>query len=192
MNPETYEQPLVFSIRQHAAAFLSTRASAADARRMLEHQLEPSDDRLIIIDFAGVEAMTNSYADELIGKLYGALAAGDVTSGGVQIIGLNEETRDAVTVCLERRKLFAVDAEQQTLLAADDILQTTYDQTRQLSAFRAADLARELDVTATNANNRLKRLVAAGALRRERSQGPESGGRQYTYCMPHAAGHSAG
>ncbi|MCK2214051.1 MarR family transcriptional regulator [Actinomadura sp. ATCC 31491] len=136
--------------------------------------------------------MTNSFADELIGKLYTSLAASDVTSGGVQLLGMNEETRDAVTVCLERRKLVAVAGDEQRLLASDELLQATYAVARHLNQFRAADLASELAISLPNANNRLKRLLEAGALCRQPDPERERGGKQFTYQLPFGASTTRG
>jgi hypothetical protein len=160
------------------------RAAGAELRQKLERALGPAEDRLIILDFASVKAMTNSFADELVGKLYISLAGGTLTSGGVQLAGLDEETREAIVVCLERRKLIAVDADEQSLLAAEDFLQKTYDQAMQLGTFIAADLASGLGISLPNANNRLKRLVDAGALIRTPDPGRERGGKQYSYSLP--------
>lgn len=135
--------------------------------------------------------MTNSFADELVGKLYTSLAAGDVTSGGIRLIGLNEETRDTVTVCLERRKLVAVDGDEERLLASDELLQATYAVARRLNHFRAADLATELAISLPNANNRLKRLTEAGALLRQPDPERERGGKQFSYQLPYCGDTSS-
>ncbi|XVQ11115.1 STAS-like domain-containing protein [Spirillospora sp. CA-255316] len=160
------------------------RAAGAELRQKLERALDPIENRTIILDFASVKAMTNSFADELVGKLYISLGGGALTSGGVQLVGLDEETRDAIEVCLERRKLIAVDGDEHILLAAEDFLQQTYDEARKLGTFIAADLAEALDISLPNANNRLKRLVAAGALVRTPDPGRERGGKQYSYSVP--------
>ncbi|WP_043261147.1 winged helix-turn-helix transcriptional regulator [Streptomyces sp. e14] len=165
--------------------FLFTRAAGAAARADLEEQLRQSDALpMLTIDFAGVIAMTNSFADEFLGKFYTLLPAEGHAVEAVQLAGLNEETRDAVTVCLQRRKQFAVDAERQTLLGDAEVLTDTYECARKLSAFRAAELADELHISLPNANNRLKRLLEAGALRRERSVGPDRGGKEFIYSVP--------
>ncbi|MDX2758174.1 winged helix-turn-helix transcriptional regulator [Streptomyces europaeiscabiei] len=165
--------------------FLFTRAKGASARADLEEHLRHTDVlAMLTIDFAGVTAMTNSFADEFLGKFYTLLAAESRAVEAVQLAGLNEETRDAVTVCLHRRKQFAVDAESHTLLGDADVLADTYQQARKLSTFRAAELAEELHISLPNANNRLKRLLEAGALRRERSAGPDRGGKEFIYSVP--------
>ncbi|MEV4451554.1 MULTISPECIES: MarR family transcriptional regulator [Streptomyces] len=71
-----------------------------------------------------------------------------------------------------------------TLLGDAEVLADTYRCARELSTFRAAELAEELHISLPNANNRLKRLLAAGALRRERSDGPDRGGKEFIYSAP--------
>jgi DNA-binding MarR family transcriptional regulator len=60
----------------------------------------------------------------------------------------------------------------------------TYAQARRLGTFRAQELAEALGISVTNANNRLKRLVQAGALSRNRAPGPERGGKEFVYTLP--------
>ena len=165
--------------------FLAFRDIGAATRKRLEDELArcaPTD--ALVIDFRDIEAMSNSYADELIGKFYVALAAGDVAASTVRLAGLNEETRDAISVCLERRKLAAVDADLGTLIGQAAAIEDTYIRAVQLGEFRAGDIAEAMEISLTNANNRLKRLVDAGALHRERTSSPEHGGKEFTYRVP--------
>ena len=50
-----------------------------------------------------------------------------------------------------------------------------------LRTFKATDLAQAMAVTAQNANNRLKRLAAAGALRKRKTVGSGRGGKEFAY-----------
>jgi len=186
MKPPKQKASLTFPVRDFGP-FLFTRNVGVSARKELEDKLHNCGPvALLTIDFAGVDAMTNSFTDEFLGKFYVALAAGDSGAEGVELDGLNEETRDAVTVCLERRKQIAVDAATHELLGDAAVLADTYQQARQLGAFRASALSEALHISLPNANNRLKRLVEAGALKRERSTGPERGGKEFTYALPQA------
>jgi hypothetical protein len=175
---------LTFPVSE-AGTFLSTRSVGAHLRGELEDLLRsPGPPQVLEIDFAGTEAMTHSFVDEFLGKLYLSLAAGDIRAAGVTLTGLNEETRESVVVCMERRKQFAVQGEDHTLLGDTNIMPDTYDQARKLKVFRAQELAQELGISVTNANNRLKRLVQAGALGRDRAPDPEHGGIQFVYSLP--------
>jgi len=184
MKPKEHRTvPHIFSVHTGNTSddFLAFRARAVETRNRLERDLassSPIDE--LIISFAGVDAMTHSYADELIGKFYVTLAAGDAGVSTVGLADLNEETRDAITVCLERRKLAAVDADRGTLLGQIKAIDETYCCALQLGDFRASDIAEQMDISLTNANNRLKRLTDAGALHRNASS-PEHGGKEFTY-----------
>ncbi|MEV8419432.1 hypothetical protein [Streptomyces niveus] len=184
MKPTRDNVSFRFAVRDRGA-FLFTRDDGATARTALEAHVRASGPgSLLIIDFVGVRAMTNSFTDEFLGKFYLSLAAGDCGVAGVQLVGLDEETRDAVTVCLERRKQIAVDGDEDTLLGDAALLADTYEHARRLHSFRATSLAEAMSVSPSNANNRLKRLVEAGALQRERTSGPESGGKEFMYTLP--------
>ncbi|MFI0234565.1 MarR family transcriptional regulator [Streptomyces sp. NPDC017086] len=186
MKPQKRETLLTYPVKEHGT-FLATRGKGVDARRALEEQLTAAAPvALLTIDFGGVEAMTNSFVDEFLGKFYLLLAAGDVRTDGVRLVGLDEETREGVTVCLERRKQVAVDGDTHELLGDASIIADTYAEARRLSDFRAAELAEALGISLPNANNRLKRLVEAGAVYRKRSAGPEGGGKEFTYRLPTA------
>lgn len=176
---------LEFDVGEHGA-FLATRSSARTIRANLETKataLDPPD--TVVIDFAGVEAMTISFADEFLGRFYATLATGDIPPQVVLLHGLNEDTRETVAVCLERRELVAATVSNGTtqLVAAPEFLVGTYQLAAALGTFRAGDLADRLGITPQNANNRLKRLAAAGAVRRERVTMSERGGKEFLYTV---------
>jgi hypothetical protein len=176
---------LEFDVGRHGA-FLATRSSARTIRFNLETKataLDPTD--VVVIDFAGVKAMTISFADEFLGRFYATLAAGDIPPQVVLLHGLNEDTRETVAVCLKRRELVAAAVSNETtqLVAAPEFLAETYRHATSLGTFRASDLAGRLGITPQNANNRLKRLVAAGAVRRERVTMAERGGKEFVYSV---------
>src|SRR4051812_37526851 len=118
----------------HFGAFLATRSKAQKAREQLEHDIRAAGQGSVItVDFNGVEAMTISFADEFLGKLYTALRAGDHPAAGVRLTGLNEETREAVDICLERRDLIALALDNgPTLLGRTEPLQETFEAVLQL------------------------------------------------------------
>jgi hypothetical protein len=164
----------------------STRASGLRYRQQLEQILAavPPDDT-VEVSFRNVRAMTGSFTDEFLGKLLVAKAAGLTGRAPVILTGLTEETADEVDMCLERRKTVAVWADGSTvrLLGGDDMLKKTFAIGALRGEFRASDLATDLRTTQQNINNRLKRLLEAGALLRDR-QDPSAGGREFRYRMP--------
>lgn len=178
--------PLTFDVRAHGE-FLATRSKARAVRDNLEKQVSSlASDSDVIIDFAGVAAMTISFADEFLGKFYTSMAAGDISAGVIVLRGLNDETLETISVCLDRRDLVAavVDDGGISLVAAPPFLNETYRHAANLKKFRANDLSERLGVTLPNMNNRLKRLTAGGALRRERSSMPNRGGKEFIYSVP--------
>jgi hypothetical protein len=167
VKPEiVVQRVLEFAVSQYGK-FLATRSVARTARENLEARIVAyGPATLVAVRFDEVDAMTISFADEFLGRFYAALAAGDVAASGVELSGLNEETRETAAVCLERRDLVgaAVRDGTATLLGKIDNLQTTYEAARSVGTFRAAEIATTLGITPQNANNRLKKLVEAGAM----------------------------
>jgi DNA-binding transcriptional ArsR family regulator len=164
----------------------STRARGQQYREQLEDLLAavPSDE-VVVISFHKVKAMTGSFTDEFLGKLLVARAAGLTGRASVVLTGLSEETAEEVDMCLDRRKAVAVWADGTTirLLGGDEMLKQTFAAGARRGQFRASDLAADLGTTQQNVNNRLKRLLEAGALLRGR-QNPAAGGREFLYRTP--------
>jgi hypothetical protein len=150
----------------------------------LEEHIASGTSRLVI-DFTNVEAMTVSFTDEFLGKYYSTLATQDDGPATVLVTGLNDDTRETIDLGLRRRELIALEQQgsELALLAASDVLQTTFELARKLETFTAMTVSERLGITAPNANNRLKRLVAARALLRRRGIA-ERGGKEFTYCAP--------
>lgn len=153
-------------------------------REDLEALIEANDDLIELkIDFSQVEAMTISFADEFLGRFYSRMAGGDTTML-VDLVGLDdEETRETVSICLERRDLFGVDLDKHQLLGKAEMLGDTYRAARELGQFRATELAARLGVTPQNVNNRLKKLVAAGAVLKQRVTDLKRGGKEFNYTV---------
>ncbi|GAB3855813.1 hypothetical protein GCM10029963_51160 [Micromonospora andamanensis] len=177
---------LSYPVRRHGS-FLATRALAKTALRELEDALvDNHTGTTVAIDFTDVEAMSISFADEFLGRYYGMLSASiDAPPAVVLLIGLNEDNFESVTVCLQRRELLAATAttEGVRLLGAPAVLNETYHAAADLGTFTAMHLADRLGISAPNANNRLKRLVAARALIRHRGIA-ERGGKEFSYEVP--------
>src|SRR6267154_75397 len=104
MKPEKVPSDVIeFDVGQYGA-FLATR----DAGRIARHDLEgvlagTARVHTVVIAFDTVHAMTISFADELLGRFYSGLVTGDIHIRGALLRGLNDDTREAVSVCLERR-----------------------------------------------------------------------------------------
>jgi hypothetical protein len=182
---------LNFDVRQHGGAkFLATRSKGRAIRAELEDQIsQERPDDVVIIDFTGLEAMTISLADEFLGRFYTSVASGDISASLVLLTGLNEENLATVSICLERRELAAaaIINGEPVLVGAPAYLAETYMQAVTLGSFTALDLADKLAVSAQNMNNRLKRLVEAGAVRRRRIASSR-GGKEFMYTAPAPCG----
>ncbi len=186
-NPAT---SFTFTVRPHGK-FLATREPAKLVLRELEDKI-PANTHTVVIDFTGVDAMTHSYCDEFLARYYATLASTVNNRDGtdrnpaiVLLTGLEEDVRETITICLERCDLIALEDRdsQPFVLAASAVLNETFKAAQQLGTFTALQLAERMGVTAPNANNRLKRLVAARALLREQRVA-ERGGKEFTYAVP--------
>jgi hypothetical protein len=170
-------------------SFLATRGRAKLAREDLEAAIEAQPDTILAaIRFDDVEAMTISFADEFLGRFYGSLATSPALTTIVQLTGFNDETREAVSICLERRDLVAlsIDSDKPILVGKTEVLQETFQAALELGQFRAAELAKVLSITAQNANNRLKRLVNAATIQRRQAPISTRGGKEFVYAVVHS------
>lgn len=139
----------------------------------------------LALDFAGVEGITVSFGDEFFAKLLLARAAGDHDDRGLFIEGANEDVWETLDTVLERRKISAVGLDSSGHLAVLGVrswLPETLEAAVGLRAFSAAVLAERLSISPQAANNRLKALVSAGAVVRERVV-PEGGGKEFGYSV---------
>jgi hypothetical protein len=176
-------------VKQAGKSSFATRIAAADMRAKFQveiHEVRSGDS--VEIDLAGVEAMTISYADELIAKLAAERRIFGTSDWFFSISNATEEVAETIEVALERRNLFLVHESEEgfELLAAPDHLVFTFDAALELGEFTARELADQLGISLPAANNRIKSLTSAGAVIRERSD-PTQGGRQYLYRIEAAA-----
>lgn len=114
--------------------------------------------------------MCLSFTDEFLRKYYSTLATQDDGPTSVLVTGLNNDTRETIVIAFERRELIALErlGDDLVLLAASDVLSDTFKLARALGTFTATTVAEQMGISAPNANNRLKHLVAARALVRRR------------------------
>ena len=177
------DAPLEFAVAQlDDGQFLATRSKGRAIREDLEDRIARQHPDSVLIDFTGVEAMTISFADEFLGRFYAALTA---DAPAILIVGLNDENVTTISICMERRDLTAaalVDGKH-ALLGAPEHLIDTYRHALNLGTFSALDLSSELNISPQNMNNRLKKLVTAGAIRRRRVVASH-GGKEFVYTIP--------
>ena len=164
---------------------MSTRERGREVRQRLEDLLRSAPvGEVVEIDLTAVEAMTVSFADELIGRLMTDRAAGEFQGQAIVIVGKGEDVRETVEAVLERRHTGALYRDQRAgaveTLAGPPWFRRTVAEAQRLGRFSAMDLARQLDLTPQAANNRLKQLSASGAVVRERTV-PAGGGKEFEY-----------
>lgn len=168
----------------------ATRSSAAELRNSFtEAQSQSREDSLLEVDFSRVEALTVSFADELVAKLAAERRAYGPEDLFLLISNASEEVAETIEVALERRGLFIVhmtSAGSFELLAAPTHLKETFAVAADLGQFSARELADRMGLKAPAANNRIKALAGAGALIRAK-EAPARGGRQYSYQVAMAA-----
>jgi hypothetical protein len=174
-------ESIVFNVVQ-LGAFPATRSLAREGRTTLEETLTGKTSVDLTIDFTNVTAMTISFADEFLGKFLSTfdVAKQEIT---IKVTGLNEENAEAVSICVQRRETQVVVLDSHGALKLDgpSPLPETFNTALELGEFKANDLAQRLDITPQNANNRLKRLAAVGAVRKARVTTTQRGGKEYFY-----------
>lgn len=172
---------VIFSVVQ-LAEYPATRALGQDGRNRLDDLIEGRFGVELLVDFAGVEVMNLSFADEFLGKL---LTSHDFGAEGttVKLIGLTEDNRYSVGVCVERREtqVVVVDGDGKVALLGDAMLAETLERALRLGSFKANDLAADMALTSQNANNRLRRLARCGALLKTQATGSSRGGKEFVY-----------
>jgi hypothetical protein len=163
----------------------ATRQRGQEWRQRLEQLLRqsaPGD--LVEIDLTGLEAMTVSFADELIGRFLADRLTGDFQDRAVVVVGDSDDVRETLEAVLERRDTGALyrSGRRGALepIAGPAWFRETVEQANQLRVFRAHDLAERLHKSPQAVNNRLKQLAASGAVLRERAV-PQGGGKEFTY-----------
>jgi hypothetical protein len=181
MKPEkAMAAATTFSVHQ-LGKFPATRSLGREGRDRLEDLLANNSEIDLAVDFSGVHGMTPSFLDEFLGKFLTSsdLAKSDAT---VKVVGLSEDNEYAVLVCVERRETQVVVLDARALrLVGDRMLAETFAKALQLGTFKASDLGDALGLSAQNANNRLKRLTAVGAVRKTQVTGSSRGGKEFSY-----------
>lgn len=162
----------------------ATRASAGQTRaRLVAELLELPPGATFEIDLAGVEAMTVSFADELIAKLAAERRLQGTSDTFFVISNTTPEIFETIEVALERRNLFVVHRSHDnkyTLAGAPEHLVETFRVAVELQEFTARDLADAMGLQLPAANNRIKQMAEAGVVIRK-LQAPARGGREYLY-----------
>ena len=168
---------------QNWGAFLATRDRGREVRSDIETVIRGSGSgEYIVLDFDGIQEITVSFGDECVAKLLVDRSADENADWSLALANLNDEVLETLGLVLGRRKLAAavIGPAGLGLVGDNGWLGLTLDVAAAMGIFRANDLAERLGLTAQAANNRLRQLVATGAVRRERVV-PDGGGKEFVY-----------
>jgi hypothetical protein len=168
-----------------AQGVLDTRSRGAEVRWDIERSVAAScDGEALVIDFDHVRAVTVPFVEECIGKLLAGRSISYYDDHPVLAVNANDDVRDTLAVALGNRRLALLHAsEPPMLLGGDDILNATLREAWPMRRFTASDVAERLGISTQAANNRLKALVARGALHRVLTV-PAGGGKEFAYTVP--------
>lgn len=167
------------------ASFFSTRERGSEVRREIEKRLRGANfEGFLILDFSGVQLISFSFADEVVGRLLADRAAGEWDNTLILVANANDEVLHPIVRSLERRKLIGLYLlpGEIRLIAAPPHTVETYEAARRHDEFRTTELAAELGVTVQACNNRLRSLLDTGILVRTTGI-PRSGGREFVYRL---------
>jgi hypothetical protein len=164
---------------------LAGRLQAERVRGRLTERLEKSGPQSVGIDAEGVGVMSWPFADSFFGPLLLARNAGYYADHPMFVAEANRDICETIEAVMRERgtALVAVDGKTR-LLGGEPALQLALSKASEIGGtFSATRLGIELGVSPQAANNRLKALVAVGALVRI-SATIEGGGREFEYRIP--------
>lgn len=169
---------LHFRLCDHGAVLASRRRG----REVAEHLRELADDQVdVILDFDGVEASTPPFLQELLDAVQGVIGRDPDWGRLVVAANLNEDIAETLALVLERRKttLAYRVGDQVELLKAAPHLAETLREAQKLRSFTVNDLAEQLDLKPTAVHQRLRALLASGAVAREDGEAHHGRGHRY-------------
>jgi hypothetical protein len=164
---------------------LDTQSRGEEVRWQIEREIGASaDGEALVLDFAGVRAMTVPFAEAGVGRLLAGRMTSYYENHPVLAVSANEDVRATLSLTLSHQRLALLYVgDPPELLGGDQILNETLHEAWELGRFSALHIAERLHVTPQAANNRLKALVDRGALRRMLVV-PPGGGKEFVYAVP--------
>jgi hypothetical protein len=162
-------------------------ATRDQGRRVATMIRERTDDAVpVVVDFEDVEVVAPPFLDELLNELYRVVQRH--RNEGVVVVALNIdddnlETLRMVIGSAERPGLAVKEDDGVYLATQTPHLAETLAKAQELRVFTAPKLAEAMDLKLPNVNQRLARLVEAGALARRRDLEAVHG-KRYLYLAP--------
>lgn len=186
MESDTPEVRVQYEIAKWGV-FLMTRERGRQVREDIEKTLgNLASGDVLALSFAGIEGVTVSFGDESLAKLILDRMGGSFVDRGIVITDVNTDVHETLDAVFGRRKVSAVMltelGEPKILGEPGGWLPATLAVAMELRSFSASELAERLHLTPQAANNRLKALVATGAVARELIV-PEGGGKEFSYTV---------
>lgn len=155
-----------------------------DLARELRHSLEQlsGDHRLdgwCHLNFGDIEAVSVPFVREFLAPLLTHPGLGPFVATNASY-----DVSETLDLILRRTGLMIASLPNGSLYGGEIGASSVYSYAvREGRAFKAAELAEALGISIQAANNRLKALLGAGALRRVRTA-PAHGGREFAYMAP--------
>ncbi len=173
-----------FEFRQRGDVF-STRERGSRVRAEIVETLRGTEqDEPLLLDFEGVQLISFSFADEVIGRLVQDRAAGELGERAIVVLNASDEVIHPIRSSMERRKLIVTHLTSLgvEMIGAAQHVEATFEAAQRKGKFRTPELAAELGISVPALNNRLKPLLAAGILVRQAAI-PRAGGKEYAYAI---------
>jgi hypothetical protein len=170
----------------HLADEARVLATRDQGRRVAATIRERTDEAVpVVVDFEGVEVVAPPFLDELLNELY--RVAQRHREDGVVVVAVNIDDDNLETLRMvigSARPGLAVKEDDGVYLATrTPHLAETLAKAQELRVFTAPKLAEAMDLKLPNVNQRLARLVEAGALARRRDL-EAAHGKRYLYLAP--------
>jgi len=154
-------------------------------------------DGVLLIDFAAVQTLDFSAADEVVGGLVGRVLSGDLGTRRFVLTGLGESARESIEAVLKLRKRHCLevgaDGRVQVLGAISSAHEETLEFVAERGEVAVADVAERFwpEPNMTAATNRLNTLAGLGLVVRRLERGGPRGNRYvYTALVTATQGRS--
>ena len=171
-----------YTLGQHGSQ-LWGRAKGVAVREQIETALaDLNDGEVLGLDMCDIEVMDFSFASEVIGKLLFRIPV-EYPDRYLVLMNPSNYVMENLNAALEGMKLAALvvrNSSWEIIGKFGEVDIETLRQVFQAQSTTASEMARQIGISITAMNNRLRKLVDLGLVRRDRILSP-SGGEQYQY-----------
>ena len=166
---------------------LATRAHGVTTAQHLQELYDGQE--VLILDFAGVDATSMTFLSQLLGAVSDIMKTRQRGGPLIMVMNVGGDVLIELQGVLERREatIAKLGPDGVELIAGAPHLQETLREAQAFSPhFTTTELAERLAIELSTLNERLKPLIQAGALARERDPNARQG-RKYLYRAPDLA-----